>query len=73
MFPILSFHLDVPILGQRGFLSVTGKKETGKEVRSYPKHLGMEGDKVRLNKVTRGVFCVFTCGGVGREGSIGNK
>lgn len=45
-----------------GFLFVTGEKETGKEVRSYPKHLGMEGDEVRLNKVTRGVFCVSHVG-----------
>lgn len=46
-FPILSFHLDVPILGQ-GFFFWKGREENGRASKSYPKYLEMEGDKVCL-------------------------
>lgn len=49
-FPILSFHLDVPILGQGLFFFLEGKggKREGIKVISQVLYLEMEGDNVCL-------------------------
>lgn len=74
-FPILSVCLRCPNIGTAGYFSKGGREAGGRgKSWSYPKHLGMEGDKVNSIRLIRGAFCVSHVGGKEtRGGSISKK
>lgn len=61
-----------PNIGTGGYFSKREERKEGGESWSYPKHVGMEGDKVYSERLIRGAFC-FTCRGKGTGGSISKK
>lgn len=72
-FPILSFCLNVPILGQDVTFLKREERKEGRKSWSFPKHLGMECDKVYTEGLIRGVFCFFTCGEKGTRGEVNKQ